>query len=753
MQRYSSGPRGGTRNAIGRFPVRGFESHPLRCFRGLIYNPDILYPYMRSIGIKKISVLTVVILFFIVISFGIFREYRISKVYFFNSSFFPEPDASCNFSLPKGDYIVNISYEAKQDSSVSLKADNDQMLSIALPASQQYVSYPFTLTHPTDRAKITGLMSDEFSINEISLTAGKHLFTDYIFHLLLLFAGAAILILLYKKRNAIDIKTLVFLSVVCIVINLPLYIYRGSNWGVDTRAHMLRIEGIMTGLLDRQLPVIISPNYLNEFGELSFLYPDFFLYPSGILRIMSVSMFTVYRFLMVLINILTVLSAYFSAKTICGKKLPVYFSVILYTFEAHRLRIMFMNGAGAGAGIAQIFIPLCIAGLYLILNTDVESGKRLKGVFLLAFGVSGVMESHIMSLLLLFVFLIALILPFIKNLFSDKCRGLKLISCAALLALFMNAGFLIIFISYYFSDWSSSALFWSDFISWCLTPKDIISSPQSHFYIVMLLLTISLLIIFRKNRTFNYRFALVMTVITAVFYFMSTSLFPWKILMDNSKIVYTLAMFIQQAHRFFSLIEAPAVLAPCILLSDNMKSWNEAGPSIKKLGYIALPVLSLMLLTGIFSEMKMFFSNDPLLRDRVSGDYNTELLFDYVPEGTDEESIKYDTGKLSDETDVQSLSYEKLGTHINYTYISNASGVYADLPLLYYKGYRAEDENGEITEIKKGPDGHILADLKSDGNEHLLHIGFRVRPVFTILWIVSLFFTFGACLIYLLKIR
>ena len=34
LQRYSSGPRGGTRNAIGRSPVRGFESHPLRDFPG-----------------------------------------------------------------------------------------------------------------------------------------------------------------------------------------------------------------------------------------------------------------------------------------------------------------------------------------------------------------------------------------------------------------------------------------------------------------------------------------------------------------------------------------------------------------------------------------------------------------------------------------------------------------------------------------------------------------------------------------------
>ena len=30
VQRYSSGPRGGTRNALGRSPVRGFESRPLR---------------------------------------------------------------------------------------------------------------------------------------------------------------------------------------------------------------------------------------------------------------------------------------------------------------------------------------------------------------------------------------------------------------------------------------------------------------------------------------------------------------------------------------------------------------------------------------------------------------------------------------------------------------------------------------------------------------------------------------------------
>ncbi len=87
---------------------------------------------------------------------------------------------------------------------------------------------------------------------------------------------------------------------------------------------------------------------------------------------------------------------------------------------------------------------------------------------------------------------------------------------------------------------------------------------------------------------------------------------------------------------------------------------------------------------------------------------------------------------------MESLSYSKRETHIDYSYISRAEEVYADLPLFYYIGYQGTDENGLDIALRKGSDGHILADLKGDGLQHSIHVRFKVKPLFTVLWLLSL---------------
>ena len=80
-----------------------------------------------------------------------------------------------------------------------------------------------------------------------------------------------------------------------------------TRFGIDTRAHLLRLEGDMYGFLDGQFPVVISPNFLNENGELTFLYPSIFLYPFALMRILGASMPFVFRLMCVLINIFTLI--------------------------------------------------------------------------------------------------------------------------------------------------------------------------------------------------------------------------------------------------------------------------------------------------------------------------------------------------------------------------------------------------------------------------------------------------------------
>ena len=702
---------------------------------------------IKKLTKKQIFILSVMIIILITGIFTIVSEYRTAKDYSFDLSAFTDRTDSPAFSLPSGSFSIEFFYTTGHDLLVSLRLDNDNVQDVLLPSSEGSFSYPFMLDHPTDRAKLSFYPDapEDLNVTAITLHADHLLFTDPLFHLAIL---VTVLILLTVLSLYIDklpsgsVKTIAFLTVTCIIVNIPLYIGKGSNFGVDTRAHMLRIEGIMTGLLDHQLPVIISPNYLNEFGELSFLYPDLFLYPFALLRLFGVSMFTVYRFAMAVINILTVLSIYYSAKCICNNDKAVCASVILYTFEAHRLRIMFMNGAGAGAGIASVFIPLCIAGYYLIL-TEEKGTKNNRGLYLLAFGITGIMQSHIMTLLLMAAFIVILSLCCIKTLLACRCEKLLILIRAAGLTLLMNAGFLIIFIRYYFSGWSSAALLWSDFVSWLLTPAMMFTSAQSLFYMIMLLTTTALLIKKRGSGSPAYRYALTLTLICTVIYIMSTTLFPWGFLMEHSSFIYTVAMFIQQAHRFYTLIAAPVIMAPLLLFTKPDRLSEAEANDIKHNGIIytiCCSLVCLILLFGVWDEMRMYFGNDLLLHDAVTGDYNSELLLDYVPSGTDEESVKYDTGTLSDESSVESLSYSKRGTHINYSYICHAPGVYADFPLLYYPGYEAADETGALISIRKGENGHILADLKADDSTHSISLAFKVNRFYTISWLLSLIF-------------
>ena len=90
---------------------------------------------------------------------------------------------------------------------------------------------------------------------------------------------------------------------------------------------------------------------------------------------------------------------------------------------------------------------------------------------------------------------------------------------------------------------------------------------------------------------------------------------------------------------------------------------------------------------------------------------------------------------------MESLSYLKRGTHIDYTYISHKDGAYADMPLLYYEWYKAKDENGKPLNVRKSEDGRVVVELTGDGMQHEAHIYFDMGAGYRILWLLSLVFT------------
>ncbi|MCR4922496.1 MAG: hypothetical protein K5931_00595, partial [Lachnospiraceae bacterium] len=217
------------------------------------------------------------------------------------------------FSLPPGGYVLSISYLSDINTELLVQANNDCVFSVLLPASYGEVmtvtdSVNLVLPKGTDRGRIKLYKKEGgyIELHDITISSDHHIYRDY--YLIIAFAGLIamaliIITFLYDslKLTSITWPYIVAFLVVMLIVNIP-YITSGTYFEIDTQGHMKRIEGLYQGLVDGQIPVLIGPNYANEYGELMVLQPNLFLYIPAILRYFNVSIPTAYNVYMILVN-------------------------------------------------------------------------------------------------------------------------------------------------------------------------------------------------------------------------------------------------------------------------------------------------------------------------------------------------------------------------------------------------------------------------------------------------------------------
>ena len=695
---------------------------------------------------KVFIIFRILAVFFVCAS--IFMAYRFlfrDNVYEFDLKFMEENKDSyvinC-FNLRQGNFELALEYVSDEDTAATVQADNDKAFDIAMPAGETVASTSFSLLHPTDRFKITiPAAGDSMVINAVRLTSGRiPIYLDSLLYAFLYFA-AGILILVFGKKaeslSAQDKYTVLAIIIMIVLVNIPYY-QKALGFTADIRAHMQRIEGIMRGLMDRQFPVIISPNMMNEFGEMSFLYPDIFLYPFGIMRIFGVSMLTAYRLCMLCVNAATVIIAYLSFRLLSSDRVIVLTATFVITFEPYRLYNMLGRGSGAGNAIASAFLPLVIAGIYLILKGD-------KRWWVLSLGITGVMESHVLTLVLLIVSLLLIGLVFVHELIRNG--KYKLLIRAVVLTLVMNLGFIIIFLKCYMTDWSSAALEWSDFADSAFDAASALLSPWSLFEIVALVLCIVYLIRAKAGMDTGKRFALTLTILGGLMYVTTLKLFPWRSLTAASPALDRFTTMLQVPQRIYALSSVFFICGLVILISDLGLISARISDEKNKAGILALPVsvvcvlMGAVLIYGTVDAFVDYYSASPLMPDEVYGDHNSLPIKDYIPTGVTDESWAKDAGYVSDDEAVESVAYIKDGTHIDYSYIAYTDNAYAVMPLLYYEWYKGHDEAGKPLNVVKSEDGRVMVGLVGDGEIHETHIYFDIGKEYTILYFISFLFT------------
>ncbi|MCL2717294.1 MAG: YfhO family protein [Lachnospiraceae bacterium] len=500
--------------------------------------------------------------------------------------------------------------------------------------------------------------------------------------------------------------------------------------GADFGFHLMRIEGLKDGFLAGQFPVRIQPSWLSGHGyATSIMYGDLFLYLPALLRWFGLPLYFVYNLYIIIINIATVLIAYYCFRKISGQSLIGLMMAVFYSANIYRL-INIYNRSAVGEYTAITFLPLIALGLYiLITKQNMEEYK--KAWIPLVIGYSGIIISHAITMLMVFGFTLLTIIILIKKIWQKE-KLLQLVK-AFILIILLNAWFLVPFIDYMQYDWVGNTI--ADPMHHVLNfrrqavfvPQFFMSDynfgagqtvyqagvrgdgPLSIGMSSALILATGLLLKGdRKRESRNQEvFLYIMIAFTM---FTASTLFPWHIL---SRII-PLTAYVAKSLQFPFRLNAIIILLVALLAGLTAQK-IAVNKNIRYGFIISIIVISCWqgshFVSNILSEMRpqFIYEIDPT-RDYVTGG-------EYLPAGVDPDNdlINYINEITIISKDIQVIEWNNQLSYLEIKLINSAAQTFIEVPRVNYKGYQARHlESNNLMAISDGNLGRLQIEIPAD---------------------------------------
>lgn len=239
--------------------------------------------------------------------------------------------------------------------------------------------------------------------------------------------------------------TVVMLTGIALFASLPLMRYL-MFIGDDLSFHLSRIEAIKTSLLKGEIPNRMSGYWNNGYGYASAIfYGEIFLYIPALLRILGFSVQGAYKMYVVLINLLTAYVSYYSFRKVFRDHKTALIGSAAYVLMPYRFVCMYTRAA-VGEYTAMLFFPLIFYGLMRIYMDSAENERYGMSWVPLALGMTGIIQSHVITCVIVVLFIGLFCLILIKKTFTRPCfvQMLK----AVLGTVLINLWFLIPFADY-----------------------------------------------------------------------------------------------------------------------------------------------------------------------------------------------------------------------------------------------------------------------------------------------------------------
>ena len=575
-------------------------------------------------------------------------------------------------------------------------------------------------------------------------------------------AGAGLWLVMAMTRGRLGFrKALLCTAGVAAAATLPVmmpYLYDSY----DLPFHLLRIEGIAEGLRDGQFPVRIQPQWMNGYGyPVSVFYGDGILAIAGILRWIGFPLQLSYKIYIFAINFLTFLIAAYCLKRIVKSEWIALTGGVLYTFAPYRLMNLYVRDA-VGEFTAQTFLPLIFVGAWEILTAEKKERKR--SWLLLAAGMTGIIQCHILSCEIVVLMLGITCLVCWKRTFTKTCLADFGKAVAATSAI--NLFFLLPFLDYMMrEEWKVNSQAYGGpiqtagaFLSqiFAVFPNgdlgnfsvvEGLTEGRERTFAIGIVFVVALALFLKDWRKFKEsenRFCLgkYCSISGMILLFMSTIYFPWDFLYEISDVLAVLSSRLQFPWRVLGAATVVLTVLTCIVL-DGKKTRDRRSCWILSAVMLGMTVIS----AGYFYESLSCAKTPVYVADIES--FGTFQLGneEYLPANLDTKQENFPEGKLWPGDSVEIAVREKSGTHyiLNCTNLSDQEQT-VELPMTYYRGYEARDkqtggqilvDSGENCRVRLTLAGNYSGTIQVEYREPVL---WRIAEMISLISIIGIAF-------------
>lgn len=526
----------------------------------------------------------------------------------------------------------------------------------------------------------------------------------------------------------------IFLLFVALIYSYPFYTTEYLNHG-DAFFHMNRIEGIKESLLGGEFPVRVHGFQLNGYGTIDgIMYPDLFLYFPAILRILGLSVTVSWNIFWIFLIILGLFISFLGFTIWSQNVRKGAIAALLFNITEAGF---FCLGHAVGDHAAIFALPLVIGSLFKIL----EDEKFAKYWYWFVIGFCIIFHSHILTTIILFPLILFILILKYKPLKNPIQR--MAIFKSALFSFFLNVWFAFPFL--YFYTTTNLHIYDSKPPSLHNSTLNFTELLFSQFYLgipFLTLLILFLVLIVLKKLPKNKE--LILSVFAYVFLiFMMHENFPWEWIEKNIPGGQIFPKF-QFSFRFapFGIVFLSLYLGS--LLVEIFKN--------KRKYFIAILTFLLNIFAIIIHPYApIYFLHNTLVIQTEHKtlenlpSYRTDDIYlqeDYLYSDVNFYQLKNSKNEIFSsndyKTDAELFNIKKQGATLEFSYNAKEN-TKAQVPLFYWKGYEAKDENGNSLELDFGENRFMTINLlKGEHSVKICYEGLKIFKIFDIISLISL---------------